>query len=69
MIVIQPKSVSEQLLYTTVRIIGETGTGTGFFFKYRLNNFTEIQFIFTNKHVVNGNNELHFKFHEVLINS
>ncbi|CAM3670454.1 hypothetical protein LLO_p0038 (plasmid) [Legionella longbeachae NSW150] len=64
MIVIQPKTVSEQLLYTTVRIVGETGTGTGFFFKYKLNNSTEIQFILTNKHVVDGNKSLRLKFHE-----
>lgn len=69
MIVIQPKTVSEQLLYTTVRIVGDTGTGTGFFFKYKLDGSKEIELILTNKHVVDGNNKLFFKFHEAQINS
>lgn len=32
---LQPKSVAEQLLYSTVRIVGDSGTGTGFFFHYQ----------------------------------
>lgn len=69
MMIIQPKTVSEQLLYNTVRIVGETGTGTGFFFKYKLDDSREIQLILTNKHVVEGNARLFFKFHEAQLNS
>ena len=34
--IIQPRTVAEQLLYNTVRISGDNGTGTGFFFHIQL---------------------------------
>jgi hypothetical protein len=46
-----PKSVAEQLLYSTVRIVGDSGTGTGFFFHFKLNDTSRVELILTNKHV------------------
>lgn len=62
--IIQPKSIIEQLLYSTVRICGDTGTGTGFFFKFQINETFHIELILTNKHVINGNKKLSLYFHE-----
>ena len=54
-------TMSEQLLYVTVRIEcqyanGQTGTGTGFFFRFLENKETgeHIPVVVTNKHVVSG---------------
>lgn len=54
----QPKSISEQLFFSTVRIDtcrddGASGAGTGFFFTHDVGN-VEYLFIVTNKHVVEG---------------
>ncbi|HAU0840603.1 TPA: hypothetical protein ACT9MX_000277 [Legionella pneumophila] len=46
--VIQPRTVAEQLLYSTVRISGDNGTGTGFFFHIQLDQDKQIQLILTN---------------------
>lgn len=64
--VIQPRTVAEQLLYSTVRISGDNGTGTGFFFHIQLAQDKQIQLILTNKHVINGNKKLSFYFHEAV---
>jgi len=52
-------SISEQLCYCTVRIeckndIGQTSTGTGFFFSFKISDNETIPIVVTNKHVVNG---------------
>jgi hypothetical protein len=54
-------SVSEQLTYSTIRIEceyndGTSGTGTGFFFKFKENKSDNIHIpvVITNKHVING---------------
>lgn len=52
-------SISEQLCYSTVRIEcknddGQTSTGTGFFFCFKISESETIPIIVTNKHVVNG---------------
>lgn len=47
-------SFSERLMYSTVRIECNTGTGTGFFFKLLENGENHIPVIVTNKHVVEG---------------
>jgi len=52
-----PKSIAEQLFFTTVRIDtdngdGTSGSGTGFLFSY-LDGDEEYPFVVTNKHVVN----------------
>jgi len=64
--VVKPKTVAESLLYSTVRICGDSGTGTGFFFHIQLENNQQVQLILTNKHVVNGNKKLSFYFHEAV---
>lgn len=47
-----PKSISENLMYSTVRITTNTNTGTGFFYKFNIKGH-DIPVIITNKHVVN----------------
>lgn len=62
--VIQPRTVGEKLLYSTVRISTNNGTGTGFFYHIQINKNEQIQLILTNKHVINCCNKLSFYFHE-----
>jgi hypothetical protein len=50
----QPQAVSEQLLFSTVRLTTEQGSGTGFFFHFKINDQNQIPVIVTNKHVVNN---------------
>lgn len=45
------KSLGERLLYTTVRIETESGSGTGFFFQFTVGG-NSLPLIVTNKHVV-----------------
>jgi hypothetical protein len=52
-------STAEMLMQTTVRLEcllqnGETATGTGFFFSFKVNDDASIPLIVTNKHVING---------------
>lgn len=47
-------SFTEKLLYTTVRIETDTGTGTGFFMKLLEKSDTYVPVIVTNKHVIAG---------------
>lgn len=50
-----PVSISEQMMYNTVRLETLTGSsGTGFFFSYEFDN-TSVPVLITNKHVVNDN--------------
>lgn len=65
-IVIEPNSSAEQILYSTVRIAGDVSTGSGFFFRYLLEDNKGIEMILTNKHVVNGNKKLSLYFHEAI---
>jgi len=51
---VKPESISEQLLYNTVRLETNTGSGTGFFFRYNFDDVI-VPVIVTNKHVVNNN--------------
>jgi hypothetical protein len=54
---IKPTTISEQLLYATVRLVAPNGsTGTGFFFNFKLNNLY-VPVIITNKHVINNNHK------------
>ena len=50
-----PKSLSEKMLYSTVLIETLTGRGTGFFFQFKIDDLTYIPVIITNKHVINYN--------------
>ena len=53
---IQPKLISEQLLFSTVRLTTGQGSGTGFFFHFKHDD-KFIPVIITNKHVVNNKTE------------
>ncbi|MCL2875672.1 MAG: serine protease [Betaproteobacteria bacterium] len=63
----QPKTITEQLFFTTVQIDtitinNENCTGTGFIFSYTLNENKQALFIVANKHVVMNMSEGHFSF-------
>ncbi|MEG3989642.1 serine protease [Microcoleus sp. S28C3] len=67
---IKPKTISEKLLFSTVRIAvqlssGEEATGTGFFFNFLVDEQTHISAIITNKHVVAGAVTGSFQLHEL----
>ena len=50
-----PESFSEQLMYSTVRLVASNGnTGTGFFISFELDH-VHVPILVTNKHVVNNN--------------
>lgn len=52
----KPVSISEQLMFSTVRLQTSTGsTGTGFFFTFDFGPSKSVPVIVTNKHVVNEN--------------
>ncbi len=52
---INPSSITEQLLFTTVRLETPGGVGTGFFFNFKIDDKI-MPVIITNKHVVNNKN-------------
>jgi len=67
--VITPVSITEQLLFTTVRIIaeeesGSEGVGTGFFFDATVDQTRILPLIVTNKHVVQNARTGRFQLHE-----
>lgn len=47
------KSISEQLMYSTVLVETALGRGTGFFFHFKITDDIDVPVIFTNRHVVN----------------
>ena len=58
----KPESISEQLMFNTVRLETASGTGTGFFYNFRVGEAT-YPAIITNKHVVNYKQDENVKFH------
>ena len=59
---IKPESISERLMYTTVRLQTNSGSGTGFFYNFKFED--EIYpTIITNKHVVNYKEDEAVTFH------
>ena len=51
----EPKTISEQLMFNTVKLVASNGSsGTGFFYNFRVNDKV-YPTIVTNKHVVNYN--------------
>ena len=48
----KPESISEQMMYNTIRLETESGCGTGSYFNYKIGDYT-VPVIITNKHVVN----------------
>ncbi|MFZ2970732.1 MAG: serine protease [Minisyncoccia bacterium] len=62
----KPQTISEQMLYSTVRLVASNGsTGTGFFFNFVFPENKVVPVIITNKHVVNNNQkeEVNFFLH------
>ena len=49
-----PTTLSERLLYSTVKIDSDAGSGTGFFFDFDLGQDRKLPLLFTNKHVIEG---------------
>lgn len=49
----EPKSITEKLMLSTVLIKTEEGSGTGFFYHFHYENNMYVPVIITNKHVVN----------------
>lgn len=47
-------SISEQMMFSTVRLQTSSGRGTGFFFAFSFGD-KSVPVIVTNRHVVNGN--------------
>lgn len=50
----KPESISERLMFNTVRLVTDTGCGTGSFFNFKIGD-SVVPVIITNKHVVNNN--------------
>lgn len=59
---IKPQTISEQLLFSTVRLQTDQGIGTGFIFMFQLKDDKTIPVIVTNKHVINHNNQQKVRF-------
>ena len=62
---IEPSSISERLLFTTARIETDKGSGTGFFFNFKIDDQTVVPILVTNKHVIENdkNKEVRFFLH------
>jgi len=63
---LKPVGLTEKIMYSTVRISTNSGTGTGYFFNFHYEN-TNVPVIVTNKHVVNykKNEAVIIKFHTI----
>lgn len=60
---INPKTISEQMLFSTVRLEASNGsTGTGFFFHFKFSDNQVVPIIITNKHVINNNPKEEVRF-------
>lgn len=58
----KPISISEQMMFNTVKLTTASGSGTGFFFTFRVSNTETCPVIITNKHVVNDKENETVKF-------
>lgn len=58
----KPESISERMMFNTVRLETESGMGTGFFYNFQVGEAV-CPTIITNKHVVNYNQYENVKFH------
>ena len=55
---------SEKLMYNTIKLETQNGTGTGFFFNFLFeNDSVRVPVIITNKHVINDNENEQVRFH------
>lgn len=59
---IKPQTLSEQLLFSTVRLQTDQGVGTGFIFMFQLKDKQQIPVIVTNKHVIDHNDKQKVRF-------
>lgn len=60
---INPETISERMLFSTIRLeASNNSTGTGFFFHFKVSNDQIIPVIITNKHVINHNEKEEIKF-------
>lgn len=57
-----PETITEQLMFNTVRLETNKGAGTGFFFNFKTHGKT-VPILVTNRHVVNYNQEEIVKFY------
>jgi Trypsin-like peptidase domain len=66
---IEPKSLAEQIMYSTARIVGRIAhstnvkTGTGFFFIFPAENNENVLVLITNKHVIEDTEVIGFLVH------
>jgi hypothetical protein len=65
---IDPKTISEELMYTTARIVGEghsngTSLGTGFFYRVSVSEDKAAILLVTNKHVIENTKITSFQVH------
>ena len=60
---IEPRSLNEQLLYSTLAVRTNTGSGSGFIYSHKIPNGLNIPMLITNKHVVYGANQVRLVFH------
>ena len=59
----EPNTISEKLMFTTIRLVASDGSsGTGFFFNFEIDGMI-VQTIITNKHVVKNNSSEIMTFH------
>ncbi|MHA1252866.1 MAG: S1 family peptidase [Candidatus Helarchaeota archaeon] len=61
----KPTTITEKLLFSTIRLQTSQGVGTGFYFLFELDNNKKVPVFITNKHVISKSNEkvsfsLHF---------
>jgi len=60
-VIMKPESVSEQMMYNTVRLETTSGCGTGSYFNFKIGEHT-VPVIITNKHVINYKEQEKVKF-------
>ena len=58
-----PIGPTEQLMFATVRIETESGVGTGFMFRFKVDDEKSIPVVVTCRHVVEGATRVRFKVH------
>lgn len=65
---IKPQTITEKMLFNTVKLQTKSGSGTGFFFEFYFIKSGTVPVIVTNKHVINNNNleEVRFSLHTSL---
>ncbi len=59
---INPQSITEQILFSTIRLQTKTGFGTGFIFNFETSDKKLVPVIITNKHVVNNEEKLDVRY-------